>query len=58
MEWNKKLRFQFNVRSLLSIILILAIWVRVDWTVGLFALLVIIENEIRYLKLKGLLPKR
>ena len=47
----RKSKIQFYIRLVLSALLIVSIWERVDWTVGLFALLVAVETEIRYLKL-------
>jgi len=40
---------QFIIRLVLSIVLVVAICVRVDWTVALFALLMLIKTELEQL---------
>ena len=39
-------QIQFIVRIILTLCLVATIWLRVDWSIGLFVLLISIRNEI------------
>lgn len=41
----KRFEKEFVIRTILRLTLIILIWIRVDWTVGLFSLLITIEFE-------------